>query len=67
VILLKYKDGEKRIIVAPEVPIVAYRPGSRDELQPGAKIMIVVATPQADGTLVTNSVGVGRDGLTPPM
>ena len=32
---LKYKDGEKKIIVTPETPIVIYVPGEKSELKPG--------------------------------
>jgi hypothetical protein len=64
---LKYKDGEKTLIVPKETPIVTYVPGERSELKPGAKIFIVGATRQPDGTVQAARVIVGRDGLTPPM
>jgi len=64
---VKYKDGEKKIIVPPDVPIVKYVPGNRDELKPGAKIMIFAAIKQPDGTLETPNISVGLNGLTPPM
>ena len=50
-----------------ETPIVTYVPGDRAELKPGAKIFIVNATRQPDGTLQAARITVGRDGLTPPM
>ena len=64
---LKYKDGEKTIIVPPGVPIVTYVPGERSELKAGAKIFIAGAAKQPGGNLVAARIGVGRDGLTPPM
>jgi hypothetical protein len=64
---LKYKDGEKIVIVPPGVPIVAYAPGDKSELKAGAKIFIAGAAKQPDGSLVAARIGVGRDGLTPPM
>jgi hypothetical protein len=64
---LKYKDGEKTIMVPAETPIVLYVPGDRSELKPGAKIYIPSATKQPDGTLQTARISVGRNGLTPPM
>ena len=67
IITVKYKDGEKKFVVPVDAPIVAYVPGARDELKPGAKIMIFNAVKQPDGTLQAASVSVGRDGLTPPM
>jgi hypothetical protein len=63
---LSYKDGSKKIDVTPETVIVSYLPGSRDELKPGARIYIPAATRQADGTLMTARINVGR-GITPPM
>jgi hypothetical protein len=63
---LSYKDGSKKIDVTPETVIVTYVPGSRDELKPGARIYIPAATRQADGTLMTARINVGR-GIAPPM
>jgi hypothetical protein len=64
---VKYKDGEKKIVVPADTPIVTYVPGTRDELRPGAKIFIIAAQRQADGSLNAARISVGRDGLTPPM
>jgi hypothetical protein len=65
-ITLKYKDGEKKIVVGPECPIVSYAPGNLADLKPGAKIFIGAATRQADGTLSVPRINVGRD-AAPPM
>jgi len=67
VITLKYKDGEKKIVVTPQTVIVTYVPGDKNELKPGAKIFIAGAAKKEDGTLEAASISVGRDGLTPPM
>jgi hypothetical protein len=64
---VKYKDGEKKVIVPPDAIIVKYVPGDRAELKPGAKIFIAGAQRQPDGTLTAANISVGRDGLTPPM
>jgi hypothetical protein len=64
---LKYKDGEKKIIVVPETAIVTYVPGDKSELKPGVKIFIAAANKQPDGTLQAPRVNFGKDGLTPPM
>jgi hypothetical protein len=66
-ITLKYKDGEKKIVVTSDTLIVTYVPGSKDELKPGAKIFIAGARKLDDGTLETGAISVGRDGLMPPM
>ena len=47
---LKYKDGEKKITVPANAPIVTYVPGDKGDIKPGAKVFIV-AVKQADGTL----------------
>lgn len=66
-ILVKHKDGEKKVVVPPGTPIVTFLPGDKTELKPGAKIIIFGATRKDDGTLEANRVNVGRDGITPPM
>jgi hypothetical protein len=63
---LNYKSGEKKVNVTPDTVIVTYANGSKDELKPGAKVYITAATKQADGTLMTGRVNVGR-GVAPPM
>jgi hypothetical protein len=66
-ILVKYKDGEKKVVVPPQTPIVAFVAGDKAELKPGAKIIIFGASKKEDGTLEAARVYVGRDGITPPM
>ena len=66
-ITVKYKDGEKKVVVPPGTPIVTFLVGDKSELKPGAKIIIFGATKKDDGTLEANRVNVGRDGITPPM
>jgi uncharacterized protein DUF5666 len=63
---LKYKDGEQRIIVPPDTPIVSYVVADQSQLKPGAKIFIA-AKKQPDGTLQAQRVNFGKDGLTPSM
>ena len=63
---LKYKDGEKKIFVAADTPIVAYVRGDNSDLKPGAKVFIA-AVKQPDGTLQGRAWRIGRDGVTPPM
>jgi len=66
-ILVKYQDGEKKVVVPPGTPIVTFVAGDRSELKPGAKIIILSAVKKGDGTLEAARVNVGRDGVTPPM
>src|SRR5882672_6062461 len=64
-ITVKYKDGEKKIVVGPDVPIVRYEIGDKGELKPGANIAVPAATKKPDGTFETARVNVGRDGVVP--
>jgi hypothetical protein len=66
-ILVKYKGGEKKVVVPPGTPVVTFVAGDKSELKPGAKIIIFGAVKKDDGTLEANRVNVGRDGITPPM
>jgi hypothetical protein len=66
-ILVKYKDGEKKVVVPPETPVVTFVAGDKSELKAGSKIIIFGAVKKDDGTLEANRVNVGRDGITPPM
>ena len=64
---VKYKDGEKKVIVPPNTPVVRFALGSKDDLKAGAQFFIVAATKQADGTYTAPNINVGRDGAAPPM
>lgn len=66
VLTLKYKDGEKKIVVPPNTPIVTFVPGDRSLLKPGTAVFFS-ATPQPDGKLMAARVLAGKDGVVPPM
>ncbi len=63
---LHYKDGEKRLTVPEKAPIITYAPGTAAMLTPGAHV-IITAVRQPDGALVAQRIGVGKNGLVPPM
>src|SRR3954453_22148593 len=65
-LLIKYKDGEKKVVVGPDTPVVTYVPANKSDLNPGAKV-IAFMKKLPDGSFETNRISVGRDGLTPPM
>jgi hypothetical protein len=67
VLTVKYKDGEKKVLVTPETQVVTYQIGDKADLKPGIKIFIGGAKKGADGTWTTPRVTYGKDGLTPPM
>lgn len=63
---VKYKDGEKKVVVTPQTVVAAAAPGSKDELKPGAQIIIFGWDKQADGSVLAKVMYVGR-GVTPAM
>jgi hypothetical protein len=65
-LMIKYKDGEKKVTVGPDTPVVTYVPGQKADLKAGAKIIAFIKQ-LPDGSYETNRISVGRDGLTPPM
>jgi hypothetical protein len=64
---VKYKDGEKKLLVTPDTSVVTFATGDKSDLKPGTKIFIAAAKKQPDGTLLTPRITYGKDGLTPPM
>jgi hypothetical protein len=66
-LILKYKDGEKKILVTPDTMIVTYVKGDKSEITPGTKVFIAAASKQADGTFQTARINYGKNGLGPPM
>ncbi|MGF6652314.1 hypothetical protein OKW34_002876 [Paraburkholderia youngii] len=65
-ITVKYKDGEKKIVIPQDVPIVSLEPGSRALLTPGAKV-VLFAHKEADGSMAAIFISAGEHGVTPPM
>jgi hypothetical protein len=65
-ITVKYKDGEKKILIPQDVPIVNLQPGDRSLLVPGAKV-VLFAHKEADGSMTANFISAGVKGVTPPM
>ena len=64
-VIVKYKDGEKKIVVPPDAIIRAYVVGDKSELKPGARIAIVRALKKPDGSLEADRVNVGRGEVVP--
>jgi hypothetical protein len=65
ILSVKYKDGEKKLVVTPETVVVTYVTGSKDEIKPGTKIFVAAAKKQPDGTLQTPRITYGRNGAGP--
>jgi hypothetical protein len=65
VVTVKYKDGEQKIIVGPDVPIVRYEIADMSAVKPGVAFTVVSATKQPDGSFNINRINVGPDGVVP--
>ena len=65
VLSVKYKDGEKKLVVTPQTVVVTYEIGKREEVTPGTKIFVSAAKKQPDGTLQTPRITYGRNGAGP--
>ena len=62
---LRYKDGEKTIVVPEGVPVVTLKPADRSLLVVGAKVLVTAQN--RDGKLTAVRVTAGRNGFAPPM
>lgn len=65
-LMVKYKDGEKKIIITKDTVIAAAAPSSKDELKAGTQIIIFGWDKQSDGSVLAKVMYVGRN-VTPAM
>jgi hypothetical protein len=63
---LTYKGGEQTVFVPEKAPVITYAPATKAALKKGDHV-IVTAVQGADGTMTATRVGVGKNGLVPPM
>lgn len=61
---LKYKDGEKTLVVPEGAPVVTFRPADRALLVPGASVSI--SAQQIDGKPTALRINAGRNGFQLP-
>jgi hypothetical protein len=64
-IVVKYPQGEKRIVISASAHVVRNVFGSKDDLKAGAAFRAQAATKQHDGTFTASAINVGRDGAQP--
>lgn len=65
-VTVRYKDGEKKVVIPDDVPVVSIVPGDRTLLVPGAKV-VLFARKNADGSLSALFISAGKNGIVPPM
>jgi hypothetical protein len=61
---VKFKDGEKTVLVPKDVPVVTYKPGDRSLLVPGASVSISAQIVDDKPTAIR--INAGRDGFKLP-
>lgn len=61
---VKYKGGEKIIVVTPDTPVVSFKPGDRSLLVPGASVSTSVQV--LDGKPTAIRINAGRAGFALP-
>ena len=66
VLTVKYKDGEKKVIVTPQTIIAAAAPGKKEEIKAGTPIIIFGWDKQPDGSVLAKTLYIGRS-VTPAM
>jgi len=65
-LVLKYPDGEQKIVVPAGVPIVRTVAGTRADLVPGEYVFVAAQT-APDGTITAQRIQVSKDGVRPPQ
>jgi hypothetical protein len=66
VVTVQYKDGAKKIVIGPNVPIVRYEIADTGAIAPGAPFTAVATGKAADGSFEVSRINVGRGGASPP-
>jgi len=62
---VSYKGGEQKIVIPPNVPVVALEPSDRAVLRDGANVFVVAD--QDNGKATAKFVAVGKGDVVPPM
>jgi hypothetical protein len=65
VLTVKFKDGEKKLIVGPSVPVQRLEISNSSELKSGAAVAAGAATKQSDGTFTAARIDFGRGDVVP--
>ncbi len=62
---VKYKDGEKKLLVTPETVVVTYEMGKKEEVQPGTKIFVALRKSSRTVQVQAPRITYGRNGQAP--
>ncbi|MBT9432838.1 hypothetical protein JZM24_13150 [Candidatus Sodalis endolongispinus] len=64
---VKYQNGEKKVVVPEDVPVVALAPVDRSLIKPGVHIVLFPAAQSDANHLVAGNIVAGVNGIVPPM
>lgn len=65
-ITVRYKTGEKKVVIPDDIPVVNIEDGDRSLLTPGTQVVLFAAK-AADGRLTALFISAGKNGVKPPM
>jgi hypothetical protein len=67
ILTMKYKDGEKKVMVPANVEVVMFAPATLADIKPGQKFFIPNGKKLDDGTIEVAAIVIGSNGVDPPM
>jgi len=66
-LVMKYKDGEKKVVVPANTEVVMFAPATVADIKAGQKFFVPNAKKLEDGTAETPVIIIGSNGVAPPM
>jgi hypothetical protein len=66
-LMVKYKDGDKKIIVPANIQVVMFAPAAVADIKPGQKFFVPRGKKLDDGAIEAGAIVVGSNGVDPPM
>jgi hypothetical protein len=66
-LMMKYKDGEKKIIVPADTEVVMFVPAATSDIKAGQKFFVPRGKKLDDGTVESGFLIIGSRGVDPPM
>ena len=66
-LVMKYKDGEKKIAVPANVEVVMFVPATAADIKAGQKFFVPRGKKLEDGTIEAGVIVIGSHGVDPPM
>jgi hypothetical protein len=67
VLQVYYPQAGGTVVIPPDATVVALEPADASLLKPDAQVFVPIANRKTDGTLTSDLIAVGKNGLTPPM